>query len=103
MKASEVIRINDKYTVHIDFTQQGGFRATRYNEPWRDLTGDNLVLAMAYEIEKLRNIVDSMKTCETCKYDRRYQDIHTCDHPSNCSLDYNMWEWKGGNYEIQSW
>jgi hypothetical protein len=29
-------------------------RAERYGEPWRDLNGDGLVLALAQEIERLR-------------------------------------------------
>ena len=42
-----------KYTViqHRD----GRVEAMRYGELWRDLTGDNLVLAMAQEIQELRN------------------------------------------------
>ena len=33
--------------------QDGRSEALRYNEPWRDLTGDNLVSAMASRIEEL--------------------------------------------------
>ena len=32
-------------------------RASRYGEPWRDLVGDGLVLAMAQEIDDLKNRV----------------------------------------------
>ena len=47
------VKINDKYTlVHDDGV---GLHALRYGEQWRDLTGDGLVLAMAQEIEELRN------------------------------------------------
>lgn len=28
--------------------------ALRYDEPWRDLCGDSMVLALAYEVIKLR-------------------------------------------------
>lgn len=46
------IEIDNKYTViHSNGT---GLRAERYGQPWRDLTGDGLVLAMAQEIEELR-------------------------------------------------
>ncbi len=31
-----------------------GLHALRYGEQWRNLAGDNLVMAMAYEIEELR-------------------------------------------------
>lgn len=34
--------------------KNGTFRADRHGEPWRDLTGDNMVLCMAQEIERLR-------------------------------------------------
>lgn len=44
--------LGGKYTVIHD--QGTGLRAERYGEPWRDLTGDGLVLAMAHEIEALR-------------------------------------------------
>lgn len=48
-----VIKIdNGKYAV----THENGanLQALRHNQPWRDLTGDGLVLAMAQEIELLR-------------------------------------------------
>jgi hypothetical protein len=40
-----------KYTYYFD---NGTQYATRYGKPWRDLVGDNLVYAMACEIEHLR-------------------------------------------------
>lgn len=47
---------NGKYTV----VHEAGvnLHALRYGEPWRDLTGDGLVLAMAQEIESLREQLD---------------------------------------------
>ncbi len=43
---------DNKYTViHSDGR---GLRALRYGDEWRDLTGDGLVLALAQEIEMLR-------------------------------------------------
>lgn len=41
-----------KYVVEHD--DGAGLHALRNGQPWRDLTGDNLVLAMAQEIENLR-------------------------------------------------
>jgi hypothetical protein len=38
-----------KYTVIYD---NGRLSALRYGEPWRDLTGDGLVLALVHEIER---------------------------------------------------
>lgn len=43
-----------KYTVIHD--NGVNFRALRYGEEWRSLTGDKLVLTMAQEIERLREI-----------------------------------------------
>lgn len=44
-----------KYTIKHENGRN--LRAERYGEPWRDLTGDGLILAMAYEIEELREAV----------------------------------------------
>jgi hypothetical protein len=41
-----------KYIVQCD--GDGRMRALRYGEPWRDLTGDGMVLALVQEIERLR-------------------------------------------------
>lgn len=51
MKSNEtVIKIDDKYTV-IEDINNGIFKATRYGEEWRDLIGDNLILAMFWKLE----------------------------------------------------
>ena len=50
----EVIEIDDTYTIEIDF-KNGIFRALRHGEEWRDLVGDNLILAMAYKIQELQD------------------------------------------------
>ena len=42
---------NGKYTVVCK--DNGSLEALRYGEPWRDLTGDNLILALCQRIEKL--------------------------------------------------
>lgn len=36
------------------------FHATRHGEPWRDLTGDGLVLAMAQQIEDLYSALEDL-------------------------------------------
>jgi hypothetical protein len=46
---------NNKYTVV--FPDDGGLHALRYDARWRDLTGDGLVLAMLFEVNKLRAVV----------------------------------------------
>lgn len=55
----ETITLADgKYTVTND---RGKLSATRHGEPWRDLTGDNLVYWMLVEIVALQNAL--MKAC----------------------------------------
>lgn len=52
------IEISDgKYTIIHDNGRD--LRALRYGEEWRDLVGDNLVMAMAQEIEDLRERVEN--------------------------------------------
>lgn len=46
--------MDGKYTVINELHEGGGFRALRYGEEWRSLSGDNLVLAMYHEIERVR-------------------------------------------------
>jgi len=52
----------------------GGLEALRYGEPWRDCTGDGLILALAQEIESLRTqaaeapaSADSVDRLRNCK------------------------------------
>jgi hypothetical protein len=61
MKTS--ITVADGYTVE----HEDGARlcALRHGEPWRDLTGDGLVLALVQRIEELEKAIDnSAKICE---------------------------------------
>lgn len=54
-----------KYTY---LNSMGKQSALRYNEPWRDLTGDKFVLAMACKIETLQrkgvNLIKALQTIE---------------------------------------
>jgi len=52
---------NGKYLIVNGLGKGGGIHALRYGEVWRDLTGDNLVLAMFHRIEELQNEVDQYK------------------------------------------
>ena len=52
-----------------------GLRALRYGEPWRDLAGDNLVLALVQRIEELQAAREKAEpVCAVCDgpntYDR---------------------------------
>lgn len=53
---------NGKYTLPLD--DSGRLIALRYGEPWRDLVGDKLVLALAQEVEKLR--IELNLLCLSC-------------------------------------
>jgi hypothetical protein len=55
---------NNKYTVV--FPDDGGLHALRYDARWRDLTGDGLVLAMLFEVNKLRAVVSEVHSWICC-------------------------------------
>lgn len=57
---------NGKYTVIQ--TDDGYVSGLRYGEEWQDLTGNNLVLALAYEIDRLR---DGLKTLRVAVNDKQ--------------------------------
>ena len=50
-----------KYTVVNELNEGGGLKALRYGEEWRNLAGDNLVLAMYHEIERLREQIEEIE------------------------------------------
>lgn len=57
MSKQEITLENGKYT-HVFDNTTGKQTILRYGEPWRDETGDGFILAMAQEIEDLRNELD---------------------------------------------
>lgn len=63
---SERIEIYDgKYTVVNNLSSGGGLHALRYGEEWRNLAGDNLVLAMYHEIVELQDKVTQLQATNT--------------------------------------
>ncbi|MFV1457259.1 hypothetical protein [Bacillus mycoides] len=54
------VKVNEDYTITIDFPNKI-FHATRHGEPWRDLVGDQLVLALCSRIEDLEEQLDKEK------------------------------------------
>lgn len=59
----KVDTIDGQYTVI--FHQDGRLEALRYRQPWRDLTGDQLILSMACDITFLRNkLVEAQKAAD---------------------------------------
>lgn len=55
----EVTVYDDKFTVR--FYRDGTLEALRYGKPWRDLTGDGLVLALAEEVHELRAALRALR------------------------------------------
>jgi len=59
---SDMIRVSicdGKYTIVQDAT--GRTSVLRHGEAWREVTGDNVILGAAYEIEKLRERVGELE------------------------------------------
>ena len=54
MRRLEVTTSDGKYTVIQQ--EDGAVHVERYDESWRDCTGDNLVLALAQELAGLREV-----------------------------------------------
>ena len=50
---TELIQIDDKYSIKITSGAKFKVEALRYGDGWRNLTGDNLILAMACKIQSL--------------------------------------------------
>lgn len=68
-----------KYTVIQDAT--GKTYALRHGEPWRDCVGDNLVLALAYEVDALREKLARLEAGETrakFSFDHEHQPENEC-------------------------
>ena len=57
----KTVLADGKYTVIFE-EETGAMRAERYGQPWRDLTGDGMVLAMLQKIDELHNIIDRAYT-----------------------------------------
>lgn len=57
----ERISVNEKYEIVIDWPKNV-FKALRYGEEWRELVGDNLILAMAYRIQELEQAKDQISS-----------------------------------------
>jgi len=44
------------------------FHALRYGQPWRDLTGDNLILSLFHKVEELKEELQKLSTKNKCSY-----------------------------------
>ncbi len=54
------VKVGD-YTVQMDAA--GRLTALRHGKPWRDCVGDNLILALAQEVEQLRTALGDAEQC----------------------------------------
>jgi hypothetical protein len=56
-----IVHVADmKYSVILH--DDGTMEALRYEEPWRDLTGDKLVYNLAYELNQVRQTLQQLRT-----------------------------------------
>ena len=81
---TEIIELdNGKYTIYK--TDSGAMTAHRYGEPWRELTGDNLVFSLFNRVRDLEdelNKVDKKKDSILYKLARIVRGTD-CIHPTN--------------------
>lgn len=56
----DITLLDGKYRI-VANSDMTGFRALRYGEEWRDLTGDKLVLALVHEVIGLRERVNELR------------------------------------------
>jgi len=61
----EVTVADGKYT--LQHFENGGARALRYGEPWRDCVGDNLVIALGMELSEAREKIKELTESKTAK------------------------------------
>jgi hypothetical protein len=54
----DLLIADGKYTVHVE--HNGSLTASRYGAPWRNLSGDNLVFHLAYELDEARKTIDNL-------------------------------------------
>lgn len=57
----ESIKLDNKYEVIFN-SKPWTFKALRYGEEWRNLTGDNLILAMFHKIQELEEEIIKLKS-----------------------------------------
>lgn len=62
----ERLKINDTYEIIVNFTgdKDTQFKCLRYGEEWRDLIGDNMILAMFYRIQELEEALNYYSNCD---------------------------------------
>lgn len=72
MSLLEVELENGKYT-YIQH-DKGGSEVLRHGEPWRDVTGDNVILLMAYKIDEQAQRIAELKSM-LAEFIRQYSPI----------------------------
>lgn len=88
--AKDMLRVtvdDGKYTLVQDAT--GKQFALRYGEPWRDLVGDGLTLALGYSIEEARKLAeDAITELESYHIDWAALNKDSPDHDPNYKIQY---------------
>lgn len=69
---------NGKYTIVNELNEGGGFHALRYGEQWRNLAGDNLILAMVHRMEELQDRLSQAEDLLSEAHDM-LDDVHCYD------------------------
>jgi hypothetical protein len=59
-----IVLENGKYTIIQNIQPKYEFKALRYGEEWRNLTGDGMILALCHRIEELEEEIQRMKNLE---------------------------------------
>jgi len=60
---------NGKYTIYLNDSSDNDrfvFKCERYKEPWRNLTGDNLMLSLVYRVQELEEKLNEIENCLVC-------------------------------------
>lgn len=70
----KIILEDGKYTILVPEQREDYFRCLRCGEKWRDLTGDNLVLSLCYEIFRLQDLLQENKSEAQCAEIFRLQE-----------------------------
>lgn len=95
---TEIELENGKYTIILE--DGGEVHAYRYGDWWRELTGDNLVMALVYEVEELREKVEELRE-KTGAFDLdRFHDYvaaHCFGSPTSAGYETGFKLWLEGD------
>lgn len=79
MNILEVTVGDGKYT--IVFGKNGSLKALRYGKEWQDLTGNGMVLALAQEIQNLKDQINLLKSDSDISVPVKLKDLYVGKQP----------------------